>query len=133
VVFGKANETASLALGGKKKKYSWMTGGGGGGGGGAPASGASTPRPTAATGGSGAATPAAQAPEKALLGRKRRFGDTFEQTDLGAQVQLRDLIHVLEKDGKEKKTLTVILARLKNTDKDIKLEPNRTMPAVAGR
>ncbi|EFQ91830.1 hypothetical protein PTT_11223, partial [Pyrenophora teres f. teres 0-1] len=33
VVFGKANETASMALGGKKKKYSWMTGGGGGGGG----------------------------------------------------------------------------------------------------
>jgi hypothetical protein len=132
VVFGKANETASLALGGKKKKYSWMTGGGGGGGG-APASGASTPRPIAATGGSGAATPATQVPEKALLGRKRRFGDTFEQTDLGAQVQLRDLIHVLEKDGKEKKTLTVILARLKNTDKDIKSEPNRTLPAVAGR
>lgn len=134
VVFGKANETASLALGGKKKKYSWMTGGGGGGGGGgAPASGASTPRPTATAGGSGTATPVVQAPEKALLGRKRRFGDTFEQTDLGAQVQLRDLIHVLEKDGKEKKTLTVILARLKNTDKDIKSEPNRTLPAVAGR
>jgi hypothetical protein len=130
VVFGKANETASLALGGKKKKYSWMTPGGNGG---APASGASTPRPTAAAGGSGAATPTAQAPDKALQGRKRTFGDMIEQKDIGAQIQLRDLINVLENDGKEKKTLTVVLARLKNTDKDMKTEANKTLSAVSGR
>jgi len=127
VVFGKANETASMALGGKKKKYSWMTGGGGG-----PASGASTPRPAAATGGSGAATPAVQAPEKALMGKKRKFGDTIEQTETGAGIQLRDLIHVLDNDGREKKTLTVILARLKNTEKDTKPEVNKAAPAVPG-
>ncbi|KAF1837378.1 hypothetical protein BDW02DRAFT_577144 [Decorospora gaudefroyi] len=127
VVFGKANETASLALGGKKKKYSWMTGGGGP----APASGASTPRPNAAPGGSGAATPIPQAPEKALLGRKRKYGDMIEQQDIGAQVQLRDLIHVLENDGKEKKTLTIILARLKNIDKDAKSDTTKTVPTAA--
>jgi len=128
VVFGKANETASMALGGKKKKYSWMTGGGGG-----PASGASTPRPAAATGGSGTATPAVQAPEKALLGRKRKFGDAIEQNETGAGIQLRDLIHVLDNDGKEKKTLTVILARLKNTEKDAKPEVNKSLPPAGVR
>ncbi|EOA85219.1 uncharacterized protein SETTUDRAFT_163908 [Exserohilum turcica Et28A] len=132
VVFGKANETASMALGGKKKKYSWMTGGGGGGGGGS-ASGASTPRPVAASGGSGTVTPAAQAPEKALVGRKRKFGEGIEQTETGAGIQLRDLIHVLESDGREKKTLTLILARMKNTDKDPKPETHKGAPAVPGR
>ncbi|EUC39119.1 hypothetical protein COCVIDRAFT_103149 [Bipolaris victoriae FI3] len=132
VVFGKANETASMALGGKKKKYSWMTGGGGGGGGGGgSASGASTPRPVAASGGSGTVTPAAQAPEKALIGRKRKFGEAIEQTETGAGIQLRDLIHVLENDGREKKTLTLILARMKNTDKDVKTEVNRNLPPIS--
>lgn len=121
-----------MALGGKKKKYSWMTGGGGGGGGGGgSASGASTPRPVAASGGSGTATPAVQAPEKALIGRKRKFGEAIEQTETGAGIQLRDLIHVLENDGREKKTLTLILARMKNTDKDIKTEVNRNMPPIS--
>lgn len=106
-------------------------GGGGGGGGGGSASGASTPRPVAASGGSGTATPAVQAPEKALIGRKRKFGEAIEQTETGAGIQLRDLIHVLENDGREKKTLTLILARMKNTDKDIKTEVNRNMPPIS--
>ena len=112
--------------------YRWMTGGGGGGGGGS-ASGASTPRPVAASGGSGTVTPAAQAPEKALVGRKRKFGEGIEQTETGAGIQLRDLIHVLESDGREKKTLTLILARMKNTDKDPKPETHQIGPAVPGR
>ena len=123
VLHRKANETAALALGGgRKKKYSWMTGGsggGGGGGGGGGASGASTPtRQTAGTGGSGVATPAAAATEIGLRAKKRNYGANIENTEIGEKIQVRDLIHVLESDGREKKTLTLILARLKNTEKD---------------
>lgn len=119
VLHRKANETAALALGGgRKKKYSWMTGGGGGGGG-AGASGASTPaRQTTGTGGSGAATPAAAQPEIGLRAKKRNYGANIENTEIGEKIQVRDLVHVLENDGRERKTLTLILARLKNTDRD---------------
>jgi hypothetical protein len=119
VLHRKANETAALALGGgRKKKYSWMTGGGGGGGG-AGASGASTPaRQPSGTGGSGAATPAAATTEIGLRAKKRNYGENIENTEIGEKIQVRDLIHVLENDGREKKTLTLILARLKNTEKD---------------
>lgn len=131
-MFGKANETASMALGGKKKKYSWMMGGGGGPGG----SGASTPRQTTTAGGSGTATPAVPQLDKGLVGRKRTYGSMIEESDVGAKIQVRDLVHVLENDGREKKTLTLILARLKNTDKDINpkaAEYDRRVPAAAGR
>jgi len=121
VLHRKANETAALALGGgKKKKYSWMTGGGGAG-----ASGASTPaRQTTASGGSGAATPAAAQTEAGMRAKKRNYGANIENTEIGEKIQVRDLIHVLENDGREKKTLTLILARLKNTEKD---EPRSAM------
>jgi hypothetical protein len=129
VLHRKANETASMALGfGKKKKYSWMTGGGGGGGG----SGAATPKPVAVPGGSGTATPVPPTVEKGLLGRKRTFGADIENTEIGARIQVRDLIHVLEHDGREKKTLSLMLARLKNTEKDEKRpEYDRRLPAAA--
>jgi hypothetical protein len=134
VLLNKANETASMALGfSKKKKYSWMDAGnkkGGVGGG----SGAATPRATAATGGSGKATPAAPTPEKALQGRKRTFGTDIENTEIGEKIQIRDLVHVLEHDGREKKTLSLMLARLKNTEKDEKKpEFDRRPPAAIGR
>jgi hypothetical protein len=134
VLLNKANETASMALGfSKKKKYSWMDTGnkkGGAGGG----SGAATPRATAAAGGSGKATPAAPTPEKALQGRKRTFGTDIENTDIGEKIQIRDLVHVLEHDGREKKTLSLMLARLKNTEKDEKKpEFDRRPPAAIGR
>lgn len=132
VLHRKANETASMALGGKKKKYSWMTGGGGG-----AASGASTPRPApvGAPGGSGTATPAAiPNAEKGPVGRKRTFGTDIENTDIGARIQVRDLVHVLENDGREKKTLSLILMRQRNTEKDEKKpEFDRRLPAAAGR
>lgn len=136
VLHRKANETAALALGGgRKKKYSWMTGGGGGGGGGA-ASGASTPaRPAPGTGGSGTVTPAAVTVEVGLRAKKRNFGATIENTDIGEKIQIRDVVHVLENDGKEKKTLMLILARLKNTEKDEgrPVEYDRRPPAgIAG-
>ena len=131
VLHRKANETASMALGfGKKKKYSWMTGGAGAGGG----SGASTPRPNPAAGGSGTATPAVPTLEKGLIGRKRTFGADIENTEIGARIQVRDLVHVLEHDGREKKTLSLMLARLKNLEKDEKRpEFERKLPAAAGR
>jgi hypothetical protein len=131
VLHRKANETASMALGfGKKKKYSWMTGGAGAGGG----SGASTPRPNPAAGGSGTATPAVPTLEKGLVGRKRTFGADIENTEIGARIQVRDLVHVLEHDGREKKTLSLMLARLKNLEKDEKRpEFERKLPAAAGR
>lgn len=130
VVFGKANETAQMAIGGRKKKYAWMSGGGPG-----ASSGASTPKPTTAATtapGSGAATPAAPALDKALMGRKRTFGLAIEETDIGAKIQIRDLVHVLEQDGRDKKSLCVILARLKNTDKDEpKLDPEKRTPVMS--
>lgn len=132
VVFGKANETANMALGGKKKnKYAWMSGGGGGSGASTPARQVAAPAP-----GSGTATPAPAAPQqdKGLNARKRTYGSMIEATDIGAKIQVRDLVHVLENDGKEKKTLTVILARLKNTDKDEKkADYNRKLPVAASR
>jgi len=133
VLHRKANETASMALGGRKKKYSWMTGGGGGG----AASGATTPRPApvGAPGGSGAATSAAVPnAEKGPVGRKRTFGADIENTEIGARIQVRDMVHVLENDGREKKTLAWMLMRQKNTDKDEKKpEFDRRLPAAAGR
>ncbi|KAF3036983.1 hypothetical protein E8E11_001841 [Didymella keratinophila] len=131
VLHRKANETAALALGGgKKKKYSWMTGGGGAG-----ASGASTPaRQITASGGSGAATPAAAQTEAGMRAKKRNYGANIENTEIGEKIQVRDLIHVLENDGREKKTLTLILARLKNTEKDeprSAMEIQQRMPGAA--
>jgi hypothetical protein len=140
VLHRKANETASMALGfGKKKKYSWMTGGGPGGAAAGGGSGAATPKPTASAGASGTATPAgtgtAPTTEKALIGKKRNYGHDIETTDIGAKIQVRDLVHVLEHDGREKKTLALMLARLKNTEKDEKrtVEFDRRLPAAAGR
>lgn len=129
VLHRKANETASMALGGKKSKYSWMNPG--------AASGASTPRRNPAAGGSGAATPAATVPQidQSLKGRKRTFGADIESTEIGAKIQVRDLLHVLENDGKEMKTLAQLRVRQKNSDKDEKKitdkDFDRRLPASA--
>lgn len=131
VLHQQANKTASIALGGLggKKKYSWMTGGGGGLGSGR-ASGASTPRiNTTVGGGSGTATPAAPAIDRGLVGRKRTFGEVQESGAAGQNIQIRDLIHVLELDGKERKTLATILAKLRNTEKDDKKPLAQATPA----
>ncbi|KAH4194399.1 hypothetical protein HBH42_097120 [Parastagonospora nodorum] len=137
VLHRKANETASMALGfGKKKKYSWMTGGGPVGGAAGGGSGAATPKPTASAGASGTATPAGAAPaiDKGLVGKKRNFGSPIETTEIGAKIQIRDLVHVLEHDGREKKTLALMLARLKNVEKDEKRPDfDRKLPSAAGR
>lgn len=109
-----ANVTASLALG-KKKKYSWMTSGSG--------SGAATPSRlnTASKVNSGTATPAPPTIDRALLARKRTFlGGEVELTDMGKKIQLRDLVHVLENDGRERKTLAQIISRMRSENKDEK-------------
>jgi len=123
VLHRKANETASMALGGKKK-YSWMTGG--------AASGTSTPRANPAIGStSGSATPVQQQTDRALLAKRRQFqGGSLEKTELGAKIQMRDLIHVLETDGKDRKTLVQLLARMRSEEKDSK-PPQRQATGTA--
>ncbi|KAJ6256022.1 hypothetical protein Dda_9114 [Drechslerella dactyloides] len=110
-----ANETASLMLGGgRKKKYSWMSAAaapaGGGGGGGGSGSGASTPTrmpgtPGATTGkASGASGSAAAGTNGPVMHWKRRMGEWNEQGERGKGIQLRDWAMALEADGREKKT-----------------------------
>ncbi|KAF2749385.1 hypothetical protein M011DRAFT_465815 [Sporormia fimetaria CBS 119925] len=108
----RANETAILALGGGKKKYSWMSGGGGGG-----ASEVASPRPSAQAN-SGAATPGNQAIDRALVGTRRTFGKSVESGDYARKIQIRDIVHVLDMDGKAKKVLVSILARMSSAEKD---------------
>ncbi|CAG8957170.1 hypothetical protein HYFRA_00009371 [Hymenoscyphus fraxineus] len=91
-----ANSTMSAFMfGGKKqKKYSWMTGGG---------SGASTPgRPVIP--GIGAPT-GPPVPAKLTVDGVRRLGSWREDSEKGKHIQLRDLIFVLEQDGRQKKAL----------------------------
>lgn len=128
VLHRKANETASMALGFGKKKYSWMTGGGGGGG----ASGASTPRLNTAVGSvSGTSTPAQAPVDQALQGTKRKFGDHIESGDLGRKIQVRDVLHALNDNGYERKTYSSILAKLKSSDRDDGIPTNSSSAPTA--
>lgn len=100
-----ANETARLAtsgalggrfgLGGKKgKTYSWLSGGAGG-------SAVSTPvKPTTSAGPSAAGTPASSRPTAAPL---KVLGQWDEEKDPG--IQRRDVLLVLETDGKAPRSL----------------------------
>jgi len=130
VLHRKANETASMALGfGKKsKKYSWMTGGGAG------PSAPSTPKINTTVGTSGTSTPAQQPTDVKLIARRREFyGSTLEETPEAYKVQLRDLLHVLENDGRERKTLAQLLSRMRSTEKDEKTAANSAQPVSAAR
>lgn len=126
-----ATTVLNKALGGGRK-YSWMSGGkadaakaspnpitrvntGVGGpttpGGSATASGA-----TGTVGGkppAGAAKPG----EPGLQAKDRKFGEWREDGRGGAGVQTRDLLHVLEQDGKAKKTYVRTLTYLKNAER----------------
>ena len=130
VLHAKTNETSRMAIFGKKtQKYAWMTGGAGGGKG----SGTSTPRLNTSGLPSGSSTPAPSQLNQGLQARKRTYGQKIENSDIGDRLQLRDVIHVLEDDGRERKTLVTILARLKNTEKDDKRKDDRrqnTAPTV---
>lgn len=84
------NSTVSQFMGGKKKKYSWMTGGGSAGGG------AGTP-----TRGPGGGLPAAGGPTKAAKGpltqdASQQIGNLREDSAKGKNIQMRDWIEVLE-------------------------------------
>lgn len=108
-----ANQTATLALG-KSKKYSWLTGGNTGGGAGL-STGAGQRERLAAQKISGIkksepSTPAAPKEEPGLVSKK-----SFQRLGLLKEVPglcLRDLVNVLERDGKEKKSLVRAYQRL---------------------
>lgn len=109
-----ANETASLMLGGgRKKKYSWMSAGAGAGGG----SGASTPNRLPGNSGAAAGTPGAAAAAIATnvptMYWGKRMGEWSEQGDRGKGIQIRDWIQALELDGRETKTLQKAYLKLK--------------------
>ncbi|KAG8624834.1 hypothetical protein KVT40_007901 [Elsinoe batatas] len=110
-----ANSTAAMQLGfGKKaKKYSWMTGG----------SGAAAPtnpfaKPSKPSGGEskkedrGSEVNGEVTKEKRGLGKERKFGDWREDGDQGKGVQLRDLVAVMERDGKSKRALELAWLKL---------------------
>jgi hypothetical protein len=111
VLHRNANLTASMALGGGKKKYSWMTGG---------AKPAVPSRINTAMGGAGGGTVSGggtgPAVDRLLVARDRKFGEFREDGPKGRGIQLRDIIHVLDVDGKERKTLMRTLARLKSAE-----------------
>ncbi|CAJ2511241.1 Uu.00g068660.m01.CDS01 [Anthostomella pinea] len=106
------NNTLSQFIGGKKKKYSWMTGGSGG------VTGASTPRAQAAPGtprGMGGAT--GKAARGALTkGSVSHLGQFREDSEKGKNIQLRDWIVVLEDHGFDKKTLQEAYVRVDKSD-----------------
>lgn len=106
--FQSSNITAMHALGGKKNRYSWMTGGAQG----------STANRFAKTGGNGTSTPKAQADAKPAVAAKEKepkgpsWGDWKEDSVDGRGIQLRDLVLVLERDGREKKALQKAVNKL---------------------
>jgi hypothetical protein len=105
-----SNQTAAMmALGGKKNRYSWMSGGS-----------ANVPTNRFAKPGSGPATPKGQ-PEppkgpaevkKAEEKKAPTWGDWREDDVHGKGIELRDLILILERDGKDKRGLAKALRRL---------------------
>ncbi|EON96241.1 putative tpa inducible protein [Phaeoacremonium minimum UCRPA7] len=110
------NRTTMAFLGGmgkkKGKSYSWMSGGG--------ASGASTPSKIQTQGlpGTPGATPSAKAPEDTRLTQEGRhkLGTWREYSEKGKNVQLRDWVVVLERDGREKAALQFAYDKLDESE-----------------
>jgi Transcription initiation factor TFIID component TAF4 family len=109
-----ANATTNKFLfGGKSKnKYSWMTGGSSGG------SGANTPGRIKTEGLSGTSgVTSGGASEKVMLtadGINKMGAHREDKKETGPLVEMRDLVAVLENDGKDVKTLQDIYAWLEN-------------------
>lgn len=108
--FKTSNQTAAMMAGmGRKNRYSWMSGG---------ASNMPTNR-FAKSSGSGTATPKAQpdpAPGAATKEEEIKvptWGDWREDSVDARGIQLRDWAWVLERDGKEKKSLQKALTKLR--------------------
>lgn len=114
-----SNDVARLALGGSRK-YSWMTGG-------AAAKPSPNPISRINTSVGGVTSPAAASPGRAaasgpgtqlgLKAKDRKYGEWREDGTLGAGIQVRDLVHVLEQDGRSKKSLVKVLSNLSSTER----------------
>ncbi|KAK8094162.1 hypothetical protein PG997_000847 [Apiospora hydei] len=117
------NSTLSQFMGGKKKKYSWMTGGGG-------ASGASTPR---AGGMSGAPAGGSRGAAKGPLtqGSAHHLGQFRESSAKGKNIQLRDWVHVLEQQRSEQRALQEAYNRMDRSDAGDKAVVPAPTPAPA--
>lgn len=104
------NKTTMKFLGGGKKKYSWMS------------MGANTPatpnRPTGAAPGTPVPTTAAKAPENKSLTQEGRYklGSWREYSEKGKNIQLRDWVTVLERDGREKLALQKAYLKLDDSE-----------------
>lgn len=105
-----SNQTAAMmALGGKKNRYSWMSGGS-----------ANVPTNRFAKPGSGTATPKGQpepskGPTEVKQAEEKKaptWGDWREDDVQSKGIELRDLILVLERDGKDKRVLAKALRKL---------------------
>lgn len=105
-----SNQTAAMmALGGKKNRYSWMSGGS-----------ANVPTNRFAKPGSGTATPKGQpepskGPAEAKQAEEKKaptWGDWREDDVHGKGIELRDLILVLERDGKDRRSLAKAMRKL---------------------
>ncbi|KAK8134298.1 hypothetical protein PG984_006310 [Apiospora sp. TS-2023a] len=116
------NSTLSQFMGGKKKKYSWMTGG--------AASGASTPR---AGGGSGAPAGGSRGAAKGPLtqGSAHHLGQFRESSAKGKNIQLRDWVHVLEQQRTEQRALQEAYNRMDRSDAGDKAVIPAPAPAPA--
>ncbi|KUI67052.1 hypothetical protein VM1G_03251 [Cytospora mali] len=104
------NKTTMKFLGGGKKKYSWMSMG---------ANTPSTPnRPTGSTAGTPVVTTATKAPESKSLTQEGRYklGSWREYSEKGKNIQLRDWVTVLERDGREKLALQKAYLKLDDSE-----------------
>lgn len=104
-----ANAAASSAIGGKK--YAWLTGG---------SAAKAAPKPAFVPRPPGGSSAAHKKKEGLDAIEDRKYGSWREDGVGGKGVQLRDLIGVLEMDGRERKTLQWAYTRLEGgpTDKD---------------
>lgn len=112
-----ANVAASMALGGGGKKYSWMQGGSKKAAAARPSIGTPGPATPTSTSGRSPSKPdaAAKTTDKnglPLPSQDRRYGEWREDGEMGSNIQLRDWVAVLERDGKDKRTLSFALTKL---------------------
>ena len=115
-----ANSALSMALGGGKKKYSWLTNGGKGGGSGAGTPGLGSSRSGTPGLGGGRQTKVKMESDASPIGKDglpnkeldRKYGVWREDGPGGKDVQLRDWVAALDFDGREKRTLATAMTKL---------------------
>jgi hypothetical protein len=120
-----------MALGNMGKKYSWMTAAAAGPAGGL-AAGAGIGRGSTAVSRTASGTvPLAQQEDAGL--RSKEFWKKLGEWREGKDIQIRDFITVLERDGVEKKTLAKCYARLSSAEKERQVEENSAASASTPR